>query len=112
MMSILSTTTARRSLLHNSHPGEILAGEFMKPMGITQNGLARALAVPPRRINEIVLGKRAITADTGLRLARYFGLLPRPADRFRVVGAAPEDCEGTTSLAAYRTASTARTLPP
>jgi len=46
----------------------------MEPMGITQNGLARALGVPPRRINEIVLGKRDITADTDLRLARYFGM--------------------------------------
>ena len=46
----------------------------MKPMGLTQNGLARALGVPPRRINEIVLGKRQITADTDLRLTRYFGL--------------------------------------
>jgi addiction module HigA family antidote len=48
--------------------------DFMEPMGLTQNGLARAIGVPPRRINEIVLGKRAITADTDLRLARYFGL--------------------------------------
>jgi antitoxin HigA-1 len=46
----------------------------MKPMGLTQNALARALGVPPRRINEIVLGKRAITADSDLRLARYFGM--------------------------------------
>ena len=55
------------------HPGEILREEFMKPRGLSQNALARALNVPPRRINEIVLGKRAITADTALRLARYFG---------------------------------------
>jgi addiction module HigA family antidote len=48
--------------------------EFLKPMGLSQTALARAVAVPPRRINEIVLGKRAITADTDLRLARYFGL--------------------------------------
>jgi len=48
--------------------------EFMKPMGLTQNGLARALGVPPRRINEIVQGKRSITADSDLRLARYFGI--------------------------------------
>jgi len=48
--------------------------EFMKPMGLTQNGLARALGVPPRRINEIVQGKRAVTADSDLRLARYFGI--------------------------------------
>jgi addiction module HigA family antidote len=74
MMSKSSTSSAKRSLLHNPHPGEILAEEFMKPMGLTQNGLARALGVPPRRINEIVLGKRAITADSDLRLARYLGM--------------------------------------
>jgi addiction module HigA family antidote len=54
------------------HPGEILGEEFMKPRGLSQNALARALNVPPRRINEIVLGKRGITADTALRLARCF----------------------------------------
>src|SRR5207249_4152950 len=54
------------------HPGEILREEFMKPRSLSQNGLARALNVPPRRINEIVLEKRGITADTALRLARYF----------------------------------------
>jgi addiction module HigA family antidote len=52
-------------------PGEILREEFMKPHGLSQNALARALGVPPRRINEIVLEKRGITADTALRLARY-----------------------------------------
>jgi len=61
-------------VLHNPHPGEILVEEFMKPMGISQNALARAIGVPPRRINEIVQGKRAVTADTDLRLARYFGM--------------------------------------
>ncbi len=55
------------------HPGEILRVEFLKPRGLSQNALARALNVPPRRINEIVLGKRGITADTALRLARFFG---------------------------------------
>jgi addiction module HigA family antidote len=55
------------------HPGEILREEFIKPRGLSQNALARALNVPPRRINEIVLEKRAITADTALRLARFFG---------------------------------------
>ena len=55
------------------HPGEILREEFMKPRGLSQNALARALNVPPRRINEIVLEKRGITADTALRLARFFG---------------------------------------
>lgn len=55
------------------HPGEILFEEFIEPFGITQHRLAVAIGVPPRRINEIVHGKRAITADTALRLARYFG---------------------------------------
>jgi addiction module HigA family antidote len=59
--------------LKNVHPGEVLLEEFLKPMGVSQNRLARDIGVPPRRINEIVLGKRAITADTALRLARYFG---------------------------------------
>jgi len=58
------------------HPGEILREEFMKPHGLSQNALARALNVPPRRINEIVLEKRGITADTALRLGRYFGTTP------------------------------------
>jgi addiction module HigA family antidote len=61
-------------LLPNPHPGEILLEEFLKPMQLSQNALARAIGVPPRRINEIVLGKRAVTADTDLRLARYFGM--------------------------------------
>lgn len=61
-------------MLHNPHAGEILLREFLEPMGISQNALARALQVPPRRINEIVLGKRAVSADTDLRLARYFGM--------------------------------------
>jgi addiction module HigA family antidote len=55
------------------HPGEVLMEEFLKPMGLTQYRLAHDLHVPPRRINEIILGKRGITADTALRLARYFG---------------------------------------
>jgi addiction module HigA family antidote len=55
------------------HPGEILREEFMTPHGLSQNARARALGVPPRRINEIVLEKRGITADTALRLARFFG---------------------------------------
>ena len=59
-------------LLPNPHPGEILLEEFLAPMGLSQTALARAIGVPPRRINEIVLGKRAVTADTDLRLARYF----------------------------------------
>lgn len=71
-MSGSSTITAE--FLPNPHPGEILLAEFLKPMGLSQNALARAVHVPPRRINEIVLGKRAMTADTDLRLARYFGI--------------------------------------
>jgi addiction module HigA family antidote len=59
--------------LHPIHPGEILWEEFLKPMGISQNRLALNIGVPPRRINEIVLGKRGITADTALRLAKFFG---------------------------------------
>ena len=64
----------RSRLLLNPHPGEILLEEFLKPMGLSQNALARAVHVAPRRINEIVLGKRDVTADTDLRLARYFRL--------------------------------------
>ena len=56
------------------HPGDVLAEEFLGPMGITQYRLAKSIAVPPRRINEIVQGKRAITADTALRLGRFFGM--------------------------------------
>lgn len=56
------------------HPGEILMEEFLEPMGITQHKLAVSIGVPPRRINEIVHGKRRITADTALRLGRFFGI--------------------------------------
>jgi addiction module HigA family antidote len=59
------------------HPGEILLEEFMKPLALSQYALAKALGVPPRRINEIVHGKRAITADTALRLGRYFEVNPQ-----------------------------------
>ena len=59
--------------LHPVHPGEVLWEEFLKPMGLSQNRLALNIGVPPRRINEIVLGKRGITADTALRLAKFFG---------------------------------------
>jgi addiction module HigA family antidote len=63
--------------LDNMTPGEILLEDYMTPMGLTQNALARAIGVPPRRINEIVHGRRAITLDTSLRLGRYFGQSPR-----------------------------------
>ena len=59
--------------LPNIHPGEVLLEEFLLPMQISQNALARATGVPPRHINEIVLGKRGVTADTALRLAKAFG---------------------------------------
>ena len=59
--------------LRNIHPGEVLLEEFLKPNNISQNALARAIGVPPRRINEIVLGRRGITADTAIRLANHFG---------------------------------------
>lgn len=64
-------------LLEPIHPGEILMEEFLKPMGISQYRLAKDISVPPRRINEIIHGKRAVTPDTALRLSRYFGLSER-----------------------------------
>lgn len=72
--TIIESRSDEVVLLHNPHAGEILLSEFMQPVGLSQNALARAIGVPPRRINEIVLGKRAVTADTDLRLARYFGM--------------------------------------
>ena len=63
--------------LHNITPGEILFEDYMKPMKLSQNALGRALGVPPRRINEIIHAKRAITLDTSLRLGRFFGQSPR-----------------------------------
>ena len=62
------------TILRNIHPGEVLQEEFLAPMNISQNRIARDISVPPRRINEIVHGKRAVTADTALRLSRYFGI--------------------------------------
>ena len=59
------------------HPGEILMDEFLKPMGISQYRLAKDISVPPRRINEIVHGKRSITADTAIRLGRFFNMTPQ-----------------------------------
>ena len=63
--------------LPNVHPGEILLEEFLKPLDLSQNAIARAIGVPPRRINEVVLGKRGVTADTAMRLARAFGTSER-----------------------------------
>jgi len=63
--------------LKPSHPGEILLEEFLKPMNISQNRLALSIGVHPRRINEIVSGKRSVTADTALRLGKFFGTTPQ-----------------------------------
>lgn len=73
-MSNSSTTTEKWEPVH---PGEVLMVDFINGFGITQNKLAVSIGVPPRRINEIVHGKRAITADTALRLGRYFGIDPQ-----------------------------------
>jgi addiction module HigA family antidote len=70
---VIVVLSLKTNKLPPTHPGEILREEFLKPRGLSQNALARALNVPPRRINEIVLEKRGISADTALRLARYFG---------------------------------------
>jgi addiction module HigA family antidote len=63
--------------LHPIHPGEVLLEEFLKPLNLSQNRLAIEIGVDTRRINEIVLGSRSVTADTALRLARYFGVSPQ-----------------------------------
>ena len=68
------STSASAGRLPNPHPGEILLEDFLKPMQLSRSELARAVGVPPRRINEVVLGKRAVTAETDLLLAGYFGL--------------------------------------
>ena len=68
-----SSTTTDSDLIEPIHPGEILMEDFIDGFGIMQNKLAVSIGVPPRRINEIVHGKRGITADTAIRLARYFG---------------------------------------
>ncbi|MFT4163810.1 MAG: HigA family addiction module antitoxin [Microlunatus sp.] len=73
-MSSSSTITEKWAPVH---PGEVLMEDFINGFGITQNKLAVSIGVPPRRINEIVHGKRAITADTALRLGRYFGIDPQ-----------------------------------
>ncbi|GAA3032739.1 HigA family addiction module antitoxin [Gordonia defluvii] len=68
-----SSTITDGDLIEPIHPGEVLMEDFIEGFGITQNRLAVSIGVPPRRINEIVHGKRRITADTAIRLARYFG---------------------------------------
>lgn len=77
-MTSRSSTTTDQERLAPVHPGEVLSEEFLKPLGMSQYRMAHGIGVPPRRINEIVLGKRSITADTALRLARFFGT----SDRF------------------------------
>ena len=77
IMLKLSTTTNKKKRIPPVHPGEILLLEFLEPMGLSQNRLALDIGVPPRRINEIVLQKRGITADTALRLAKYFDMTPQ-----------------------------------
>ena len=67
----------KNKILPPIHPGEVLIEEFLKPMGISQYRLAKDISVPPRRINEIVHGKRSISADTALRLGRFFGISPQ-----------------------------------
>jgi addiction module HigA family antidote len=66
-----------KKMMDPIHPGEILMEEFLEPLGVSQYRLAKDISVPPRRINEIVHGKRSITADTALRLARFFGTTER-----------------------------------
>lgn len=66
-----------KQMMQPQHPGQVLLKEFLEPMGLSQNRLAMALHVPPRRINEIVLGRRTITADTALRLAQGLGRTPQ-----------------------------------
>jgi antitoxin HigA-1 len=78
MVLIMSKSSTTTNEIPNPTPGEVPMLDFIEPMGLTQNGLARAIGVPPRRINEIVLGNSAVTADTDLRMARYFG----SSDRF------------------------------
>lgn len=70
----MANTIREEDRLPNPHPGETLLEDFLKPMELSQSALARAVGVPPRRINEVVLGKRAVTAETDLLLTRYFGL--------------------------------------
>jgi addiction module HigA family antidote len=87
-----------RKVLPPIHPGEILLEEFLLPLGVSQYRLAKDICVPPRRINEIVHGKRAISADTALRLSRYFGT----SDRFWINLQARYDIETEKDLLADR----------
>ena len=76
-ITIRGTRNMAKKDLKPVHPGEVLLEEFLKPMSLSQNRLALDIGVPPRRINEIVLGKRSVTADTALRLGRYFQMSPQ-----------------------------------
>jgi addiction module HigA family antidote len=87
-----------RNKLPPTTPGEVLLEEFLKPLEVSQYQLAKDVGVPPRRINEIVLGKRAVTADTALRLARYFGT----SERFWLNIQTRHDLEAETVLKAHR----------
>lgn len=84
--------------LPSIHPGEVLLTEFLEPMQLSQYALAKAIGVPARRINEIVLGKRSVTPDTALRLSRYFGL----SERFWLNLQTRYDLEVTKDLLAGR----------
>nr|CAP47893.1 putative integron gene cassette protein [uncultured bacterium] len=81
--TLRSSTITREAMMGNDellqpiHPGEVLLEEFLKPLGVSQYRLAKDISVPPRRINEIVHGKRSVTADTALRLSKYFGTTER-----------------------------------
>jgi len=77
IQQVVRSDVMSKEKLHPVHPGEVLMEEFLKPMVLSQNRLALNIGVPPRRINEIVLGKRRISAETALRLARYFGTSPQ-----------------------------------
>ncbi len=78
------TGTAREECLAPVHPGEILLYEILEPMGLRQYALAKAIGVPPQRIGEIVHGRRAVTAETAMRLGRYFGMDPRSGSTCRL----------------------------
>ncbi|MDT7858061.1 HigA family addiction module antitoxin [Rubrivirga sp. S365] len=93
-------------VLHPVHPGEVLAEEFLGPLGLSQNRAALAMRVPARRVNEIVHGKRSVTADTALRLARYFGTTPE----FWVNLQAHYDLEVARDASGARIASEVMTL--
>ncbi len=77
VLKLLTTTSKAKGKIPPVHPGEILQEEFLKPLNLSQNRLAIGIGVSPRRINEIVLKKRAITADTALRLAKFFNMTPQ-----------------------------------